>query len=362
MTEIREYRDLTDPELAAAWDSLEREGACPALFASRAWVTAWAASFARGLEPALILGLDASGAPVGLAPLFAGREEAVFPVNFLSPRGEVLVRDGAEAAFGAAVLARLRKRRLRLLDASVPRGSATWRALEGPGAAGYLRVEKPGRVSPFVDVAPSWEEYAASRPRRVTHEWERKLRKAEREARFTFHRLEPGADLGALVERLVGVDARSWREEEGTSIGSRGVRGFYDDATAALAGERGLRPFWLEADGRTVAFLYGAVFDGVYYALKTAFDEEFSKMSPGVVLFHGAIRDAFDTGLRRFDFVGETARWKEEWATGRREHAWVALRPAGAAGLLTQARDAWLKPLARRVLRPSSAGGEGKGR
>jgi CelD/BcsL family acetyltransferase involved in cellulose biosynthesis len=362
MIEVHEFDDLAAPELVRAWDALEDAGACPGLFSSRAWVTSWAASFADGLEPAALVGLDGGREPVGLAPLFVGAEGAVFPVNFLSPRGELLVRRGAEREFGAAVLARLRKRRLRLTDASVPRDSPTYRALAGPGAAGYLRLETPGRVSPFVDVAGPWDEYTASRPRRVTHQWERKIRKAEREARLTFHRAEPVQDLDALVERLVTVDARSWREKEGTSIGGRGVRGFYADATAALAASGRLRLFWLETDGRTVAFLYGAVFDGVYYALKTAFDEEFSRLSPGAMLFHGAVRDAFETGLRRFDFVGETARWKEEWATGCREHASVALRPAGVAGLLTQARDAWLKPLARRVLRPSSAGGEGKGR
>ncbi len=349
MIEIREYSDLGAPDLVGAWDSLTRDGACPGLFSSRPWVTTWAAAFADSLAPAVLVGFD-GGEPVGLAPLFAGGGIIGFPVNFLSHRGEMLVRDGHGDAFAAATLAHMRKRGLAATLRSVPRDSRTYAALRGafPGA-GYLTLETPGRVSPYVDIATSWDEYLASRTGRITHEWRRKLKKADREAHVVFRELSPETDLDALVSEFVAVDARSWKEDEGTSIGGRGVEGFYRDVSRVLAEADSLRPFWLEVDGRVIAFVYGATFHGTYFALKTSFDEAFSKLSPGVVLFHEAIRWAFSAGLSRFDFVGETARWKEEWATGRREHALVALYPTRPAGLAAYARDAWLKPLARRV-------------
>ena len=350
MIEIREHNDLRAPDLVRAWDLLTGDGACPGLFSSRLWVTTWAAAFADGLAPAILVGFDGSE-PVGLAPFFAGAGRTIqFPVNFLSHRGEILVREGRGAAFGAAALAHLRKQGLTAALHSVPRDSSTYAALRGSHrGAGYLTHEISGRVSPYVDIETSWDEYLASRPSRVTHEWRRKIRKAEREAHIAFRALAADTDLDALVSDFAAVDARSWREGEGTSIGGRGVEGFYRDLTRALAEGGLLRAFWLEVDARVVAFVYGAVFGGTYFALKTSFDEEFSKLSPGVVLFHEAIQWAFSAGLTRFDFVGETARWKEEWATGRREHAAVMLYPTRPAGLAAYARDAWLKPLARRM-------------
>ncbi len=357
MIEIREYGDLSTPDLIRAWDSLTRDGACPGLFSSRLWVTAWAAAFAEGLAPLILVGFDGDD-PVGLAPLFLGGRTARFPVNFLSHRGEMLVCDGRADAFCAAVLAHLRKRGLTATLRSVPRDSQTYGTLSAVArGAGYLTYETTGRVSPYVDIATSWEEYLATRTARITHEWRRKLRKAERDARIVFRGVSPGTDLDAIVSDFVAVDARSWREGEGTSIGGRGVEAFYRAITRTLADEDLFRPFWLEADGRVVAFVYGAIFGGTYFALKTSFDEGFSKLSPGVVLFHEAIRWAFSAGLGRFDFVGETARWKEEWATGRREHVAVTLYPTDPAGIAAYARDAWVKPLARRVGRRSPRSG-----
>lgn len=349
MIEVREHNNLSAPDLVSAWDLLTKDGACPGLFSSRPWVTVWAAAFADRLTPAVLVGFDGSD-PVGLAPLFIGGGTAQFPVNFLSHRGEILVHAGKGEAFGAAVLAHLRKRGLMAALRSVPRDSQTCVALRAASrGSGYLAHETVGRVSPFVDIATSWDDYLASRPRRVAHEWQRKLRRAEREARIIFRGLSSDTDLDDLVSGFVAVDARSWKEGEGTSIGGRGVEGFYREITRVLAERDLLRPFWLEVDSRVVAFVYGAVFGGTYFALKTSFDEEFSKLSPGVVLFHEAIRRTFSSGLSRFDFVGETARWKEEWATGRREHVAVTLYPTRPAGLASYARDVWVKPLARRI-------------
>ena len=119
----------------------------------------------------------------------------------------------------------------------------------------------------------------------------------------------------------------------------------------ALAISGSFLPFWLEIDGQVVAFLYGAVHDGVYYAMKTSFDEAFSRLSPGIRLFHEAVRHAFGAWLARFDFLGERARWKDEWATGRLKHVNVRLYPATAGGRVAHLIDTRVKPLARRMRR-----------
>ncbi len=116
-----------------------------------------------------------------------------------------------------------------------------------------------------------------------------------------------------------------------------------------LVDEGWFLPFWLDLDGQTIAFIYGAIFDGTYFALKTSFIKEHSKLSPGIRLFHEAVGHAFQAGLRRFDFVGQTSRWKEEWATGSLEHVDLRLYPAGPAGNLTYLHETRVKPALRRL-------------
>ncbi|MCK4408678.1 MAG: GNAT family N-acetyltransferase [Candidatus Eisenbacteria sp.] len=54
--------------------------------------------------------------------------------------------------------------------------------------------------------------------------------------------------------------------------------------------------------------LYGAVHNGTYYAMKTSYDEEFSGLSPGVRLFHEAIRHPFWRGACIFRFSVASGR------------------------------------------------------
>ncbi len=208
---------------------------------------------------------------------------------------------------------------------------------------------RPGRVSPFIRIDGSWEDYTDGRTRKVTHEWERKMRKLERAGDVRVVRFERGMDAAALIDTFIAVEERSWKERAGTSIGARGVRAFYSELSAALAATDSLLPFWLELDGRVVAFLYGAVHNGTYYAMKTSYDEAFSGLSPGVRLFHEAVRHAFGAGLAGFDFLGERARWKDRWANGWLEHVNVRLYPDTVSGRAAHLMDARLRPLVRRA-------------
>jgi len=350
MIEIRVHTDLKDPELIEAWDRLPEAAEGGGLFATRLWVEAWSAHFGAELSVAAVVG-DTDQGPAGVAPLFAtpGRD-LVLPVNFLSPRGQFVTGRGHANGFTSALLRHFRGQRARLYLRGLPAGSPTLTALESEAReAGYLLHARPGRVSPFIRIDGSWEDYIGGRTRKVTHEWERKMRKLERAGDVRIVRFERGMDTAALVDQFIAVEARSWKEGAGTSIAARGVGAFYRELSAALAAADSLLPFWLELDGRVIAFLYGAVHNGTYYAMKTSYNEEFSGLSPGVRLFHEAVRHSFGAGLARFDFLGERAPWKDRWANGWLEHVNVRLYPDTVSGRAAHLIDSRLKPLVRRA-------------
>ena len=350
MIEIRVHTDLKDLGLIEAWDGLSGAAEGGGLFATRLWVETWFAHFGAELSVTAVTGHNDQG-PVGVAPLFrtSGRE-LVLPVNFLSPRGQFVAGRGHSNGFTSALLRHFRGQRAGLHLRGLAAGSPTLTALESEArGGGYLLDARPGRVSPFIRIDGSWEDYIGARTRKVTHEWERKMRKLERAGDVRVVRLERGMDTAALVDQFIAVEGRSWKERAGTSIAARGVGAFYRELSAALATADSLLPFWIELDGRVVAFLYGAVHNGTYYAMKTSYDEGCSALSPGVKLFHEAVRHAFGAGLARLDFLGERAPWKDRWANGWLEHVNVRLYPDTVGGRAAHLIDSRLKPLVRRA-------------
>lgn len=350
--DTRVFSDLLSPDLVSAWRRLEAAGACPSLFASKTWVTLWSSRFARESAPEILVGYEGPE-PVGLAPLFVTERGALeFPVNFLSHRGEFLLAGGRDDSFTIAVLRHFR-RQGRCLDLrSVPTASRTHDALAAScRASGYRAHTRRSRVSPYLDIDRSWDEYLASRPSKRTSRWAKKDRKLRELGDVSVESSVGASDADKLVDLFADVEGRSWKERDGTTIRGRGLEDFYRDLCRALAQEGWLRAFWLELDGRAIAFILGAVFDGVLYTLKTAYDESHARSSPGMVLFRHAIVNAFEARLSRIDFLGESSRWKSEWATGEREHAAVTLYPANPPGTARYFVDAIVKPAAKRLRR-----------
>jgi CelD/BcsL family acetyltransferase involved in cellulose biosynthesis len=351
MIEIREFSDVHDEELSSTWESLSAQGLCPNLFMSYPWVATWAEHLEAVAAPAVVVGYS-HGDAVGIAPLFRGKDGRIgFPIspNPMSLRGELIVGEAHGRDFGVAVLEHLGRTRRPLQLRGVPRGSITYSCLADPGRSrAFIRHERTVREAPYIDIGTSWEEYLATRPRKVVHEWERKIRKIERAGGISV-RTREGEDVESLVGRFVDVEGRSWKEEHGSSIGQRGVASFYIKV-ARLAAERGwFLPFWLELDGRIIAFVYGFVFGGAYWAIKTSYDQEHAELAPGVRLFYEVIGHTFRTGLARFDFVGHRSRWTGEWATGWLEHVDVALYPRSPNGVVAYLAECWAAPALGRL-------------
>lgn len=352
MTETREYDSLDHDDVVSSWAALESAGACPGLFGTRVWVSAWARQFGDAVSPLVIVSRS-DGELVGMAVLFVEQNgRVVFPVNFLSPRGEFLGGGaGADALAGALVklvASSGGRALLRGLPADSPTLSALRRALPGSGVP---TAERPGRVSPYIDIEGSWEDFLATRPRKVTHEWERKGRKLDAAGRVTVARFEGGTPTDRLIDEFIAVESRSWKERNGTSIGARGVETFYHEMARGLAETGAFRPFWVEIDGEMIAFLLGAVHGGTYFAMKTSYDAKYAALSPGVRLFAEAVRQAFGAGLARFDFLGQRARWKDEWANAWREHVDVSLYEKGLRGAVARAVDVRVRPAVRAMMR-----------
>jgi CelD/BcsL family acetyltransferase involved in cellulose biosynthesis len=293
------------------------------------------------------------GDPVALAPLFQPTEgPAELAVNFLSLRGEFLLGDADTLPFVTYVLEAMRADDREIVLKSVPSGSRTRSEVaQCARSAGYLVDETESRTSPYMEIAGSWEDYLATRTTKRVARWRKRVRKIENIDGMSVRRLDESDDVDSLVDAFIDVEARSWKERNGTSIRGRGLEDFYHVMCGSLADLGWLHPVWLERERKMFAFVLGVVYGDVMYALKTSFDEKYGEFSPGTPLFHYLITDAFEMNLSRVDFLGEPSRWKSEWATGEREHVNLHLYPAGVTGAVKYLKEARVKPIAKKILR-----------
>jgi CelD/BcsL family acetyltransferase involved in cellulose biosynthesis len=338
--------DLPIGRVAGEWEELaDRLGASP--FARPGWVGAWWRAFGAGkLE---IICARRGGTLVGVLPLARQGSRVRSPTNYHTPEFFLLAEDEEALRALATAVFRTRPRRVSIgfLDARGDGFAALERAAV---AAGYRVLGRPMLMSPYVVLDTDWETYEQRLPhgeRAGVRRYRRQLAKAgtvEVDYRDGKERLD---DVLADVFR---VEERSWKATAGTAIPSHAdTRGFYEEVAQWAATCGTLHVTTLRLDRRPVAMEFGIRHGGVHYALKGSYDAEYRRFSPGRVIMHSLLEDAFAHGLRQVDLLGADDPYKRAWAQETRERRLLeafARTPAGSLGWLAESRG---HPVARRV-------------
>lgn len=172
-------------------------------------------------------------------------------------------------------------------------------------------------VCPVLDLPDTFAEYLAGLGGKHRHELRRKLRKFKSEAG---HPVVETSTPGSLENDLDQFFA--WHRNAGGPKGAfldRDYEGFFRDV-ARVGIERGwLRLTFLSARSKRYSACFGFELGKAYFLYNSAHDPEVRELSPGIVHIASLIESGIESGLRRFDFLQGTERYKMEFgATGRR--------------------------------------------
>lgn len=347
MTERIEW--VADPsrfaELEGPWDGLAARASAP--FARHGWLSAWWEAFGAGGEMrvcALWRGSDLAG---GL-PLWASAGSLRAMANIHTPRFDApaLDADARDALARAAIEA-------------AP-GAFEVVALETPGPllealATRARHERrrvlvePWLTSPVVELEGDFESYR----RRTRPKWLGRIlayrRKVARDHVAEFSVLEPPADLERQLEEGLRLEASGWKGRAGTAIlASEETARFYRSMARAFDRLGELRMSSLHLDGDLVAFDISLLHDDRVWFLKTAFDERFRRVSPGLVLLASVIERAFELGLDAVELLGGSEDYKTSFATSAREHRAIRVYRHRPVALARYAYRRRVRPALRR--------------
>jgi len=227
-------------------------------------------------------------------------------------RAAELARDVARELAIAA------KAEVLLLSGLAP-GSAMQRALVAALAPGYEILG---------DVLPNATRFQASLEggvdgflsRRSPHFRARLRQAARRTARagvvFEPARTETVADALALHERMVAVEARSWKGLAGEGLVVPSFAAFYRMMLPMLARRGALRAQVGRRDGEDVAIIVGGLIDTpdgvVYRGLQFSFDDRLRAHAPGNAAQLAQITALADEGVALYD-LGSDVDYKRRW-------------------------------------------------
>jgi CelD/BcsL family acetyltransferase involved in cellulose biosynthesis len=147
-------------------------------------------------------------------------------------------------------------------------------------------------------------------------------------------------EVPSLIERFTAVEAAGWKGRTRTAlIHHPQLRSFFERYAYAAAMRGRLRVGFLEVDGCPIASQLGVDFARRYWVLKVGYDERWARCSPGLLLMHAVIRDAFARGLDAVEFLGRYEPWIGTWTHRLHPCATARVYPLSLGGLRGLNRD-----------------------
>lgn len=282
-------------ELAAEWQALAGAAAEANCFAEPWFVAAGLRNLADG--EVRLVEVREDGLLIGILPLCVARHYGRMPVGHVENwqhyhdfLGTPLVRAGAEQAFWAAVLGHLDRAEWApgfFHMSGLVEGGPVHRGLAAAARSlgrGCPTVHRTVRAELASDLSP--DAYYEARVRKKKRKEHKRLhnRLAEMGA-VSARRIGGGEEVGPWLDRFLALEQAGWKGRAGSALGCEpGTEAFFRQAVAGAAEAGRLDFLSLDLDGRPIAMLVNFLTPPGGFSFKIAFDEEFARFSPGVLI------------------------------------------------------------------------------
>ncbi len=320
---VKVVRDRAGFEaLAPVWDATLQRSTADTVFLTHEWLSTWVRHFAAR-RPLAVLVATCGDKAVGLAPLMIRRRDRFNRLGTLGVETldyEDIILSGNAEPDRAGILSAL-------VDAAmalpcwdywqfnrIPGDSDTVELLQKEWERRGLRWSlAPSEQSPYVPISGSWDQYyesLSSRLRKNIRRCGRQLAQAVGDVVIEGARDRVNAP--AALESLFDLHAtRRKRLDRAPGLfDSDAVRRFYIDLCGALAARGWVDVPTLHAGGELAAVQLNFRYGGLYMKALPAFDESFAEYAVGRMLNIHVMRQAFETGFSRVDFLRGVERYK----------------------------------------------------
>ena len=199
--------------------------------------------------------------------------------------GAPLIRAGAEAAFWSAVLALLDRVEwapnfLHVVGLD-PIGPA-FEALKKTRRADIVHRSERALLCSDLDPQSYYESHVRQKKRKEL----RRLRsRLDELGKVAFEQLANEVTVETWTDEFLALEASGWKGREGSALnGNPATKAFFEEAVDGAHRTGKLDMLRLTLDGKPIAMLVNFTTPPGAYAFKIAFDEDYARFSPGVLL------------------------------------------------------------------------------
>jgi CelD/BcsL family acetyltransferase involved in cellulose biosynthesis len=172
-------------------------------------------------------------------------------------------------------------------------------------------------VAPSIELPHEFETYLDGLPAKLRHEIKRKERRLIEEAGPYRITISTPETLESDLDRFIDLHKAS-PGPKGKFMHA-GMEIFFRRLTESFLATNHLNLAFIEIDGKKAAGAIAFAFGNTFSLYNSAFDREYSRLSPGMVLVSDLVRRSIELGRRHFDMLKGDLEYKYRFGAEPRE-------------------------------------------
>lgn len=316
-----QVKEVDFNEIKEDWQSLEIHGHISTPFQTYEWMNIWWKHYGQNNRKLLLLAAYNGEELVGIAPLFCDsmtfkkRFHIFNVVRFIGSReldyqNIIMIPQYAEEIINAVwsyLKQNYSKHIVYLCD--IPEDSIFWKIETKKYFSG--RIIKKDFVCPIMVFPKKWDEYwrTLSQTTKKNLKWYKN--KLSKNGRLLVESIDSYSDEDA--HDFFQLHYQRWGMNS-TDLTLIRLEKFEKDIMKILSNKGWLRMMFLNYNDQRIAGMFMYDYHGVRYFHKGGYNLQYGNFSPGIVLLIESIKDAFDIGLKSYDFLRGDETYKRHFA------------------------------------------------
>ena len=341
---VIEYHDPSVFDtLAQQWNYLITLCSVNSPFLTCQWQKIWWEHGNQDRHLRILTVSEESGRLCGIAPLYLEEKEGEQKLMLLGSSDlcdylDFIVAKGEEERFYHTLLLYLLSsppRKIILCLNSLQYQSSTLSFLKemAPGKGYTLDIHLED-TAPSLSLPLNFESYLERLSKKARHEIKRKIRKAEKEVRISFRRINHPSQVIEAMPLFLNLFRKSAGKK--SKFLNRQRERFFLNIAQEFSRMGWLELFSLSFDEKEVAYLLCFHYQDTLYLYNSAYDPTYASFSPGIVAIAYCLEDAINRGVKRFDFLRGSEAYKYHFGGQDRNLYTLTLSHPGEKKLCTE--------------------------
>lgn len=180
-------------------------------------------------------------------------------------------------------------------------------------SAPYIALPRSGNKEELI------ENYFTGPRKHLKQELNRRLRRLREMGTVEF--VTTSGCSPAQLQTYLDLEAKGWKGRGGTALANDPcVVRMHEEFVREVTAKKGLRVYELKLDGQAIAMILNINCGNKTIHWKTSYDEDYSKYSPGNILFRELLSDSVRNDSSEIDFMSPVTPNKKAWASDERRH------------------------------------------